>query len=95
MGLLSADAGHPLISVRVGMHVGKVSCHEDRLVGRSVPLANRIMDHAPAHEFWMSDLAKEALAAEDPHLVEYIDWVTTEVCALEGIPQPQRLWRVS
>lgn len=90
---LSVDAGHPLISVRVGLHVGKVSCHDGRLVGRTVPMTNRIMDRAGSHEIWMSGVAKDAIGAEQPRLLEQIEWVTSEVCALEGIPEPQRLWR--
>ena len=92
---LNDDAGHSLISVRVGVHVGHVSCHEARLVGRAVPLAARVMDHAGPHELWISDTARQALIAEDPSLVDAIPWVTSEVSVLQGIPEPQLLWRAT
>jgi class 3 adenylate cyclase len=90
---ISRDAGHPLISVRVGLHFGSVSCHEARLVGRAVPLAARVMDHAGPRELWLSDTARQALNAEQPSLTEQIRWVTSEVCVLHGIPEPHLLWR--
>jgi class 3 adenylate cyclase len=92
---LNDDGGHALISVRVGLHVGHVSCHEARLVGRAVPLAARVMDHAGPHEIWISDMARQALIAEDPSLETAVPWVTSEVAILHGIPEPQVLWRAA
>jgi class 3 adenylate cyclase len=90
---MSDDAGDPLISVRVGVHFGTVSCHDSGLVGRVVPMAQRVMDHAGPHELWISDAAKQALDAEQPSLVGEIQWLASEVCQLAGIPESQLLWR--
>ena len=90
---MAENAGHRLISVRVGVHFGNVSCHEGRLVGRAVPFAARVMDHADARELWISNAAKRALHEEQPSLADAIPWVTSEVCVLSGIPEPHLLWR--
>lgn len=92
---LSADAGHELIAVRVGLHCGHVSCHEARLVGRAVPLAARVMERAAPHELWISDTARKALIAEQPSIVGELQSIRSEVCMLHGIPEPQLLWRVA
>lgn len=91
---MTADAGHPLVSVRVGIHFGSVSCLDSGVVGRVVPLAQRVMDHGGPHEVWMSDATKRALADDQPSLVEEIEWLASENCVLDGIPEPQLLWRV-
>jgi class 3 adenylate cyclase len=91
---LNADAGHELIAVRVGVHVGHVSCHEARLVGRAVPMAARVMERGGPHELWISDTARNALVAEQPSLIAETQRMRSEMCVLHGIPEPQVLWRV-
>jgi class 3 adenylate cyclase len=90
---MAENAGHRLIAVRVGVHFGNVSCHDGRLVGRAVPFAARVMDHAGPRELWISEIAKRALQEEQRSLANEIPWVTNEVCELDGIPEVQLLWR--
>jgi class 3 adenylate cyclase len=92
---MADDAGHPLISVRVGIHFGSASCHDAGLIGRVVPLAQRVMDHGGPRELWISDATKRALADDQPSLVGEIEWLASETCVLAGIPEPQLLWRVA
>ena len=87
------DAGHPLVTVRIGIHVGAVTSHDSGLVGRAVPYAQRVMDHAAAHELWLSDDAKRAIERESPQLADEIRWVADERCILKGFPEEQLLWR--
>jgi class 3 adenylate cyclase len=89
------DAGHPLLTARIGMHFGPVRRHESGLIGRVVPLAARVMAHAAPHQIWVSDAAKKALEAESSPLAEGIRWITSEQCLFDGVPDPQRLWRAA
>jgi len=89
------DAGHPLVAVRVGIHVGAVQSHDAGLVGRAVPFAQRVMDHAAAHELWLSDDAKRAIEHESPELAGEIRWVADERCILKGFPDTKQLWRAA
>jgi class 3 adenylate cyclase len=89
------DAGDPLLIARIGMHFGSVRLRDTDVVGRVVPLAKRIMEHAAPHELWMSDIAKARLEAESHSVASAIPWIVSEECVLKGIPDPQRLWRAA
>jgi class 3 adenylate cyclase len=89
------DAGHPLLTARVGLHVGTVHPHDEGLIGRAVPFAARVMAHGAPHEFWTSDAAKTAIEHEMPAVADRIPWVASEECVLDGVPAPQRLWRIA
>ena len=75
---LIRDSGHPQLDLRAGVHYGKVQAHDGRVVGRSVHVAARVMDHGHGHELWVSDDAKAALEGESAELASTINWITKE-----------------
>jgi class 3 adenylate cyclase len=92
---LFLDPGHPELSVRAGVHFGSVQVLETRLVGRSVHLGARVMEHGHDHEFWISDAAKTALENESTTFASHIAWLDNVECELKGFPDRQRLWRAA
>jgi class 3 adenylate cyclase len=91
---LHAEPGNLQLRLRVGGHYGSVRADANALVGRNVHLAARVMQHALEPECWISDALKRQLEAEVPETAERV-WLADETCQLKGVPEPQRLWRVS
>jgi adenylate cyclase len=89
------DPGHPKLTVRVGVHIGKVRAHDGHLVGRHIHFGARVVEHGRGNELWVSDAAKIALERESSGLASRISWITVEECELPGIPGPCRLWRAA
>lgn len=90
---LRRDPGDPQLRLRAGIHQGPVQAHHGALMGRTVHLGARVMQHASDHEIWMSQAAREALEAEAPEVAAAIPWIASEQCELKGVPEKQTLWR--
>lgn len=91
---LVADPGHPKLSIRAGIHYGSVSAEENALVGRSVHLAVRVMQHGGAGELWASDAAKRALDSQLEDLSDGVEVISDAWVNLKGVPDEQLLWRL-
>ena len=87
--------GHERLRIRAGVHYGAVRADGGALVGRTVHLGARVMEHATGRELWLSDTAKQALESESPEIASAIPWLHHEEYKLKGIPDRQLLWRAA
>jgi len=92
---LFRDPGDAKLVIRVGVHFGRVKADDAQLVGRHVHIGARVMELGRGHELWVSDAAKTALERESLSLAASIEWITSQECELQGVPDKHRVWRAA
>lgn len=92
---LIGNTGHPVVKVRVGIHVGQVRLEVDDVRGTNVNLASRIMKKAKPNDVITSDLVKRDITQRGEANIKQLYWKKLSNVKLKGFPKSMKLWRVA
>lgn len=92
---LQSRPGHPQIQVRAGIHVGAMQVEGNDVFGGTVNFAARVVGVVKHAEIWLSDRAKEDIAALRAKHHVALEWKRHGEVAMKGFPGTFTLWSLS
>ena len=91
---LHADAGHPKIRIRAGIHVGPIVIEQNEPHGTTVNYTARVVSVAKGPEIWLSNEARKHILQEGAKRHTQLQWRASTNCLLKGFQGRQVLWSV-
>ncbi|HEX8178283.1 MAG TPA: adenylate/guanylate cyclase domain-containing protein [Pyrinomonadaceae bacterium] len=92
---LNRDAGHELVKIRAGIHIGPVEVNAGDAFGQHVNMAARVEAHAKGAGIRVSMKVKEDVDSLRAARHKKLKWIEHTDQELKGFPQKYTLWSVA